>query len=94
MGSALKPVRIEIRTTDDIKDLISRAAALSGVDATAFVLAPAVERARQVIASNSVIQLTLDGQRRFTALMENPPKPTKAMKALGELQNFEERNDA
>jgi uncharacterized protein (DUF1778 family) len=94
MGSALKPARIEIRTTDDIKNLIFRAAALTGVDATAFVLAPAIERARQVIASNSVIQLTLDSQRRFAALMEQPPTPTEAMIALGELQDFEERNDA
>jgi uncharacterized protein (DUF1778 family) len=94
MGSALKPARIEIWTTDEIKNLIFRAAALSGVDATAFVLAPAIERARQVIASNSVIELTLDGQRRFAKLIENPPKPTEAMKALGELPDFEERSDA
>jgi len=93
MGSALKTARIELKTTDDIKDLISRAAALSGVDATAFVLAPAIERAQQVIANSSAIQLTIEGQRRFAKLMENPPKPTKEMKALGELPDFEERND-
>ena len=94
MGSALKPARIELKTTADIKDLISRAASLMGVDATAFVLAPAVERAQQVIANYSAIQLTLEGQRRFAALMNNPPKPTEAMKALGELPDFEEMNDA
>ncbi len=94
MGSALKTARIELKTTDDIKNLIFRVAALLGVDATAFVLAPAVERAQQVIANYSAIQLTLEGQRRFAERMENPPKPTEAMKALGELPDFEERSDA
>lgn len=90
MAATLKHARMELKTTEDIKNLISRAAALSGVDATAFVLAPAIERARQVIANYSAIQLTLEGQRRFAALMGNPPKPTEAMKALGELPDFEE----
>jgi len=38
---------------------------------------------------HSEIQLSLESQRRFAALMEQAPKPTKAMKALGELPDFE-----
>lgn len=90
MGTAtLKHARMELKMTEDVKDIIVRAAALVGIDATAFVLGPAAERAQQVIASHSAIQLGLEGQRRFAALMEQPPKPTEAMKALGELPDFE-----
>lgn len=35
------------------------------------------------------IQLSLEGQRRFAVLMAQAPKPTKAMKALGELPDFD-----
>jgi len=90
MGTALKHARMELKTTKDMKDLIFRAAALMGVDATAFVLVPAAERAQQVIANYTAIQLSLDGQRRFATLMEQPPEPTEAMKALGKLPDFEE----
>ncbi len=38
---------------------------------------------------HSEIQLSLEGQRRFAALMEQVPEPTKAMKALGDLPDFE-----
>ncbi|MEY4591687.1 MAG: hypothetical protein RIR18_582 [Pseudomonadota bacterium] len=91
MGTAaLKHSRMELKTTEDVKDLIVRAAALVGIDTTAFVLGPATERAQQVIAGYSAIQLNLEGQRRFAALMAQPPKPTPAMKALGELPDFAE----
>jgi len=90
MGTVLKQARMELKTTEDMKSLIFRAAALMGVDVTAFVLAPAAERAQQVIANFSAIQLSLEGQRRFASLMEQPPEPTEVMKALGELPDFEE----
>lgn len=35
------------------------------------------------------IKLSEEGQRRFAAMAESPPKPTEAMKSLQALQNFE-----
>ena len=87
--AALKQARMELKTTEDMKDLIVRAASLMGIDVTAFVLGPAAERAQQVIANQTAIQLSLDGQRRFAALAKQPPKPTAAMHALGNLPDFE-----
>lgn len=88
-STALKDARMEFKTTEDMKDLIFRAAALTGIDVTAFVLGPAAERAQQVVANYSAIQLGIEGQRRFAELMARPPEPTPAMKALGELPDFE-----
>jgi uncharacterized protein (DUF1778 family) len=88
-STALKDARMEFKTTEDMKDLIFRAAALTGIDVTAFVLGPAAERAQHVVANYSAIQLGIEGQRRFAELMARPPVPTPAMKALGELPDFE-----
>ena len=55
-----------------MKNLIGRAATLTGVDVTAFVLGLAAEKAREVVSSHSTIQLNLDGQRRFAELLKAP----------------------
>jgi uncharacterized protein (DUF1778 family) len=90
--ATLKDARMELKTTGDTKDLLAKAAAMSGVDMSAFVLGAAVDKARNVISEHSVIALSLEGQRRFAELLANPPKgPTEAMKKLGALPDFPER---
>jgi uncharacterized protein (DUF1778 family) len=44
----------------------------------------------KILENLALIQLNPEGQRRFAELMEQPPKPTEAMKTLGELSDFEE----
>ncbi|MBA3773112.1 MAG: DUF1778 domain-containing protein [Ramlibacter sp.] len=89
--ATLKDARMELKTTGETKELLAKAAAMSGVDMTAFVLGAAVERARDVIEDHSSIVLSLAGQRRFAELMANPPKPTEAMKKLAALSDLPER---
>jgi uncharacterized protein (DUF1778 family) len=45
-ASALKQARMEFKTTEETKNLLSEAARLSGVDLTAFVINSAADRAR------------------------------------------------
>lgn len=91
-AATLKDARIELKTTADKKELVARAAALSGVDMSAFMIGAAVDKALGVVADHSVIQLSLEGQRRFAQLLADPPKgPTEAMKKLGELPPLPER---
>lgn len=90
-ATALKQARMEFKTTEETKGLISLAAKLTGVDVTAFVLGFAAEKAREVVSNYSMIQLSLDGQRKFAELLKNPPAPTQAMKELGELPDFDVR---
>ena len=92
--AGLKPklARLELKTTGDTKELLLRAAAMSGLDMTAFVLAAAVERARDVITDHSTISLSLDGQRRFAEFLANPSMaPTQAMRSLVSLPDLPER---
>ena len=44
---------MELKTTADMKDLLSRAAALDGLDLTSFVLGPAIEKARRVLSEHA-----------------------------------------
>lgn len=86
--AALKHARMELKTTEEIKDMISQAAKLLGLDATSFVLGLAAERAREVLSKHSIIKLSLDGQKRFAELCKTPPPPTSAMKKLKNLPDF------
>lgn len=80
---------MELKTTNDNKELLTKAAAMSGLDTSAFVLSAAVDRAHTVIADYSAVRLSLQAQRRFAELIANPPKgPTKAMKKLAALADL------
>ncbi len=79
---ALKQARMEFKTTEDVKATLTQAAALMGVDVTAFVIGAASERARAILAENALLQLSLDGQARFLAMLDNPPPATSALREL------------
>ena len=89
--AALKPARMELKTTSDAKELLNRAATLDGMDLTSFVLGPAIEKARRVIADHALIMLSKNGQATLAQLLANPPKPTEAMNALMNLPDFPPR---
>ncbi len=89
--ATLKPARMELKTTHEAKELLNRAAALDGLDLTAFVLGSAIEKARQVVAEHAVISLTKTGQAALAQLLSNPPEPNAAMSELMSLADFRAR---
>lgn len=78
----LRQARMEFKTTTGMKDLLSQAAALDGLDLTAFVLGPAIEKARKVLNEHANIALAKQGQAALVQLLHTSPKPTRAMKEL------------
>lgn len=83
MGLAqLKSARMELKTTDAAKDLLSLAASLDGTDLTAFVLGPAMEKARKVVNDYTNISLTREGQAKLLSVLHTPAPPTDAMRDL------------
>jgi len=84
----LKSARMELKTTSAAKELLARAAVLDGMDITAFVLGPAIEKARAVLASHAEIALSQQGQVALAGLLGNPPAPTGDMKALMDLPDL------
>ena len=88
----LRQARMEFKTTADMKDLLSRAAALDGLDLTSFVLNPAIEKARQVLSQHASIALNREGQAALAQLLHTQPPPTPAMTALMDLPDLPVRD--
>ena len=74
--------RIELRTTEEIKNLLNAAAAQTGVDLTSFVMANVVPVAREIVAQRERLKVTAADFKAVVALLENPPPPTEALIAL------------
>jgi uncharacterized protein (DUF1778 family) len=89
LGAPLKRARMELKTTEAAKELLSLAAALDGTDLTAFILNTAVEKARKVVAEHNAIMLSRDGQEALAGLLQSAPgRPTKAMRELMSLPDL------
>lgn len=79
-----KSARMEQRTKPHVKLEIQQAAALLGVDETAFITNAAYERARLVIADHQRTVLQARDRDVLLSALDNPPAPTPAMqKAFG-----------
>jgi len=76
-----KNARLEARTQPSVKDTISRAATLNGVDVSSFVVSAAYDAAQSTISAHklTVIESEADRAAFFNAL-DNPPKPAKRLK--------------
>lgn len=88
----LRQARMELKTTADMKDLLSQAAALDGLDLTSFVLGPAIEKARRVLSEHASIALSQKGQAALVQLLRTPQAPTQAMKDLMALPDLPARS--
>lgn len=72
--------RIEMRCDPAEKAILAKAAALKGMKMTPFVLELALECARQVIEESERIAVDETSYNRVLELLDNPPKPTKALR--------------
>ena len=75
-----KSARMEQRTKPSIKIQIQQAAALLGVDETTFVTSVALERARETLAEHERTRISAADRELVLALLETPPKPSKALR--------------
>ena len=67
--------RIDLRTSPEIKELIVRAAATTGLSLSAFLIASAQERAIQILAESEALSLTPRDWDAFFAALDNTDKP-------------------
>ena len=68
--------RLEMRLKHEDKGLLTRAATLEGVKLSQFVLEPALEHARSVIARAERVATTASGYQDVLDALANPPEPT------------------
>lgn len=90
----LRQARMELKTTADMKEMLSQAAALDGLDLTSFVLGPAIEKARKVLSEHASISLARQGQATLVQLLQESPQPTQALLNLMALPDLPLRKDS
>lgn len=73
--------RIELRASREEKRLLAAAAAYQRLDLTTFVMRTAIPVAEEVVARHERIRLSARDGARVLDLLENPPKPTAALRA-------------
>ncbi|MGH6933186.1 MAG: DUF1778 domain-containing protein [Dongiaceae bacterium] len=73
--------RIELRATQAEKRLLAAAAAHERLDVTSFIMRNVLPVARKVMSEAERIQLSDRDSARVLKLLENPPKPTRALLA-------------
>lgn len=66
-----KNARLDLRLPDDTKDLLQKAASLSGLDLSAFTLSAAIQKADEVIARHNSRLLSDRDRDRFLEILEN-----------------------
>jgi uncharacterized protein (DUF1778 family) len=80
-NTATRDDRIELRATKEEKRLLAAAAAHERLDVTSFIMRSVLPVARDVVDRAERIVLSERDTRRVLDLLENPPKPTKALRA-------------
>jgi len=84
MARTARSRRLDLRVAPDEKDLIDRAAALTGSNTTDFVRSTTLAAAREAIRTHEVIELTAEGSRVFVEALINPPEPNEHLRALAD----------
>jgi len=79
---AVQSARINLRTTPQAKATIERAATMTGLTVSGFVLQNAYEAARRVLAGDDSLILSRQAFQSFLAACEKPSLPTTALRNL------------
>lgn len=78
---ATKTDRLDMRLTSEQKELLERAAAISGQPMTSFALSHLLDTARELIESHQRTVHSLRDGRRFLEILEADTKPAPALMA-------------
>ena len=82
MADMVRDSRLELRVARSEKDMIERAAALSGSSTTDFVRSTMLEAAERAVLAHRVLALTSEGAAAFVEAITNPPEPNENLRDL------------
>lgn len=77
-----RSARIELRTTDDQRDLIDRAAEMEGIDRTAFILRCSTEAAQRVLTDRDLFVLSAAQAEEWERINSLPAVGVEGLPAL------------
>lgn len=82
MAVALKSERIDFRANADQKLLLERAAELSHVSLSSYILASSLKQAQSDLAQNEIFVISDRDRSIVMDALENPPEPNEALRNL------------
>jgi len=74
--------RLEVRTTDEERDLINRAAEAAGTDLTSFVIEHLTDAARQILADRDRFSLDPHAAAEWARINRRPAKELAGLRRL------------
>ncbi len=77
---SLKSERIDIRLTQEVKDVLTRAAQLAKQPLSTFLIESAYEKASKLISEQEQLILSNEERDKFLTLLDNPPIPNEKAK--------------
>jgi len=81
-ATLLRSERIELRTKPEVKSVIERAAQLRHTTLSAYLLESALQKAQDDLRQTETLLLTEQDRNLFFSLINTPPAPNAALKAL------------
>ena len=72
--------RLEVRTSEQDKKIVARAAELRGETISSFARAVLVREAKKIIESEEVVVLSTAASRRFVQALDRPFSPNAALR--------------
>ncbi|MFZ4539739.1 DUF1778 domain-containing protein [Propionivibrio sp.] len=78
----MRNAAINLRALPEQRDLIDRAATLSGKNRSDFMLEAACDKAKAVVLDQVFFSLDTDKYRQFTALLDAPPSHNPGLERL------------
>lgn len=82
MTNRTRSVRVELRATVDERSIIDRAAEISGVDRTAFVLGHSIDAANRILADRDQFELDPAAIDEWERINERPARDLAGLREL------------
>ena len=73
--------RIDLRVSNDLKTLLSRAASYCGMSLSSFLVSIAADRAKEVVAEHETLTLTPRDWEAFLAALDDADRPRPRLAA-------------
>lgn len=82
MGVVMKTSRIDIRLSEDDKNIIERAAACNRVSTASYIISVVIKQAQLDLIRNELIHLPKEDMEYLINLLEHPNEPNERLKEL------------
>ncbi|BAY61650.1 hypothetical protein NIES22_17170 [Calothrix brevissima NIES-22] len=87
--SSAKDCRIDLRVTQEQKEILERAASLKGISLSAYTLIHVLPAAKQDISTHERLILSNRDRDLFMSVMENPPELKGKLKSA--IHNYRDK---